>query len=279
LRSYTNSLTAYLFIGFLLLFVGMGALFYNINAALANFEYVLAYILIGMVVFIPILTMKVISEEKKLKTDMLLYSLPLSDTKIIVGKYLALVTIFLIPCVIIGFYPLIFKSFGDVYLLTSYGSLLAFFIMGMALIAIGMFVSSLSENMGFALSITIVLLLFNYYSVTLAEYVSSSSIMTLIFMVVMIILIGFLVHYVTKDFNISIIVGFGLFIGICLLFVFKYEAFEGILPSIMETLSLFNRFYTFVNGVFDLTSIVFYLSVAVFFVFLTVQSFSKRRYN
>ena len=55
--------------------------------------------------------------------------------------------------------------------------------------------------------------------------------------------------------------------------------FEGLLPSIMTNLSLFERFYTFVNGVFDMTGIVYYLSVIAFFLFLSVQSLEKRRYN
>lgn len=57
------------------------------------------------------------------------------------------------------------------------------------------------------------------------------------------------------------------------------EAFEGLLPSIMKKLSLFDRFSTFVNGVFDLTALVFYGSVIVLGLFLTVQSLEKRRYN
>ena len=47
----------------------------------------------------------------------------------------------------------------------------------------------------------------------------------------------------------------------------------------MQSLSLFERFYTFVDGVFDLRSIIFFLSVIAFFLFLTVQSLEKRRYN
>ena len=92
----------------------------------------------------------------------------------ILGKYLALLVVFLIPLVIVAFYPLIFAKFGDVYLLTSYGSLIAFFIMGAALIAIGMFISSLTENLGMAAGICVAVVLFNYYSVSLADYISSS---------------------------------------------------------------------------------------------------------
>ena len=72
--------------------------------------------------------MRVIAEERKQKTDQLLYSLPITTTQVIVGKYLALLVVYMIPLCIVAVYPLIFSQFGDVYLLTSYGSMLAFLI-------------------------------------------------------------------------------------------------------------------------------------------------------
>ena len=134
LRSYCHSLSAYLFCAFLLLFVGVGAMLYNIESAVANFEYVLKFVCIGLTVIISVLTMRVIAEEKKQKTDQLLYSLPLTTSQIVMGKYLAMLTVFLVPLCIVSIYPLIFAQYGDVYLLTAYGSLLAFFIMSAALI-------------------------------------------------------------------------------------------------------------------------------------------------
>lgn len=138
LRSYFHSLTAYVFGAFLLLFIGLGSMLYNIQAAVSNFEFVLNFSSLIFVVIVPILTMRVIAEERKQKTDQLLYALPISTVQVIIGKYLALLILFLIPLAIISIYPLIFSQFGDVYLLTAYGSLLAFFIMGAALIALGM---------------------------------------------------------------------------------------------------------------------------------------------
>ena len=126
--NYFHSLTAYLFSAFLLAFVGFGAMLYNIQSAVANFEYVLGFVCLGFVVIIPILTMRVIAEERKQKTDQLLYSLPLKSSEIILGKYFALLIVFLVPLCMVSIYPLIFSQFCEVYLLTYYGSLLAFFI-------------------------------------------------------------------------------------------------------------------------------------------------------
>ena len=113
LRSYFHSLTAYLFGALLLVFVGIGAMLYNIQAAVSNFEFVLSFCSIVLAVIVPILTMRVIAEERRQKTDQLLYSLPITTVQVIVGKYLALLVVYLIPLCIISFYPLIFAQFGE----------------------------------------------------------------------------------------------------------------------------------------------------------------------
>lgn len=279
LKSYFHSLTAYIFGAFLLAFVGIGAMMYNIQASVSNFEYVLSFSSIIFVIIVPILTMRVIAEERKQKTDQLLYSLPLNTFDVVMGKYLALLVVFLIPLAIICLYPLIFSQFGDVYLLTSYGSILAFFVMGAALLAIGVFISSLTDNQGFAAGIGITVILLNYYSVSLAEYVSSTAMGSAIVLCVFSVILGFVVYHLTKNDTLSYGVVIVLILGICITYRINNSLFEGLIPDIMSKLSLFKRFTTFVNGVFDMNAIVYYLSVIVFFLFLSVQSLEKRRYN
>lgn len=279
LKCYFHSLTAYIFGAFLLAFVGIGAMMYNIQASVSNFEYVLSFSSIIFVIIVPILTMRVIAEERKQKTDQLLYSLPLNTFDVVMGKYLALLVVFLIPLAIICLYPLIFSQFGDVYLLTSYGSILAFFVMGAALLAIGVFISSLTDNQGFAAGISIAVILLNYYSVSLAEYVSSTAMGSAIVLCVFSVILGFVVYHLTKNDTLSYGVVIVLILGICITYRINNSLFEGLIPDIMSKLSLFKRFTTFVNGVFDMNAIVYYLSVIVFFLFLSVQSLEKRRYN
>ena len=279
LRIYFHSLTAYVFGAFLLVFVGIGAMLYNLQAAVSNFEFVLSFSSLVFVVIVPILTMRVIAEERKQKTDQLLYSLPISTTKVVLGKFLALLVVYLIPLCIICLYPLIFSQYGEVYLLTSYGSLIAFFIMGAALIAMGVFVSSLTENQGFAAGIGIAAILLNYFSVSLAEYVSSTAFGTVVAIFVFAALLAWVVHRLTKNEMLSYGVGLGIMAVTLVTFYIDSTVFEGLLPDIMKTLSLFDRFETIVNGVFDMTAIVYFLSVIAFFLFLSVQSLEKRRYN
>ena len=279
LRNYFQSLTAYIFGAFLLVFVGIGAMLYNLQAAVSNFEYVLSFGSMVFVVIVPILTMRVIAEERKQRTDQLLYSLPISTTKVILGKYFALLLVYLLPLCVISFYPLIFSQYGDVYLLTSYGSLLAFFIMGAALIALGVFISSLTDNQGFAAGIGIAVILFNYFSVSLAEYVSATAFGSAIAFFLFAILLGWVTHVLTRNDTLSYGVALGLMAIITISYRLDSDRFEGLLPDLMKKLSLFDRLNTFVNGVFDMTAVVYFLSVIVFFLFLSVQSLEKRRYN
>lgn len=279
LRLYFHSLTAYVFGAFLLAFVGIGAMLYNIQAAVSNFEFVLSFGSLVFVVIVPILTMRVIAEERKQKTDQLLYALPITTTQVILGKYLALLVVYLIPLALISLYPLLFAQFGEVYLPTSYGSILAFFVLGAALIALGVFISSLTDNQGFAAGIGIAAILLNYYSVSLSEYISSTAFGSLAALCVLVVLLAMLVKYLTKNETLAYFGAGGLLVLIMGFYMYDPTKFEGLLPQVMADLSLFERFYVFVNGVFDMTAIVYYLMAIVFFLFLAVQSLEKRRYN
>ena len=279
LRLYFRSLTAYVFGAFLLVTVGIGAMLYNLQAAVSNFEFVLSFSSMVFVVIVPILTMRVIAEERKQKTDQLLYALPLSTTQVVLGKYLSLLLVYLIPLCVIAIYPLIFAQYGEVYLLTSYGSLFAFLLMGGALLAVGMFLSSLTDNQGFAAGMGIAVIALNYFSVSLAEYVSATATGSAIALMVLSALLGWLIRSLTRNETFGYGTGLALMAMTTVFYLMDDAKFEGLLPNMMRKLSLFARLETFVNGVFDLTAVVYFLSVAGLFLFLTVQSLEKRRYN
>ena len=223
--------------------------------------------------------MRIISDERRQKTDQLLYSLPITSADIVLGKFFSLVVVFLIPLALISTYPLIFANYGDVYLPTSYGSLLAFFLMGTAFISMGMFISSLTESQGMAAGICIAFMLLNYFCSSLADYVSNSVLSSVIALGILCAVLGLIVRYMTKSNYAGAIV---FFIGVIAIVAMRFvgsESLENMLPNIMKNLSLYERFKIFVNGIFDMTGIVYYISVVVFFLFLCVQSFEKRRYN
>ena len=142
-----------------------------------------------------------------------------------------------------------------------------------------MFISSLTDNQGLAAGIGIAVILLNYYSVSLSEYVSSTAIGSVVALVVIVLALGALIRYLTKNGDLAYWLCFVVIAGIVVLYIVDSSVFEGLLPDIMTKLSLFERFNTFVNGVFDMTAIVYYLTVIAFFLFLSVQSLEKRRYN
>ncbi len=279
LKGYFHGLTAYVFGAFLLAFVGIGALLYNIQAAVSNFEYVLSFGCIVFVVIVPILTMRVIAEEKKQKTVELMYALPVSTVQVVLGKYLALLAVYAAPMAVICLYPVIFARFGDVYLPTAYGALFAFFLLGAALIAVGMFLSSLTDNQGLAAGLGIAVILLNYYSVSLARFVSATPEGSAMVLCILAFLLALVIRHITKNENLAYGIGIVLVAATVAVFFADSSLFEGLLPGIMEKLSLFERFSAFVNGLFDVTAVVYDLTVIALFLFLTVQSLEKRRYN
>lgn len=278
LSLYYHGLLAYVFGAFLLEFIGIGAMMYNINRAVANFEYALGTFCIGFVALVPILTMRVLAEEKKQKTDQLLSLLPITGVDIVLGKYFAMAVVFVAPMIVACIYPFIFSLYGDVYLPTSCGALFAFICLGLALIAIGMFISSLTESQGMAAGICVVVMLFCYYSASLADYISSTA-FNVAALLVLSALLALIVRKLTRSDAAGLIILVLCVAAVGITWLVSPDSLETLLPDLMNKLSLFERFYTFVNGVFDVTAIVYYASVAVFFLFLCVQSWEKKRYN
>lgn len=140
MRLMWNGLTAYVYGAFFLVAVAIYMMYYNLTAGYANFEYAMAGAAFALIIIIPVITMRIIAEEKKQKTDQLLYSLPVSTTGIVAGKYLAALATAAIPLVIVCAYPLVLSKFGEVYLPTSFGTIFGFLLLAGALMSMGVFV-------------------------------------------------------------------------------------------------------------------------------------------
>ena len=150
LRSYLTSMIGYLFMFFILLLTGIYFSAYQLTSAYPKFETTLSALTFVFLISVPILTMRVLAEERKQKTDQLLLTAPVSVEKIVLGKYLALVTIFAIPMLIVCLYPLLMSKFGTVSFGAAYTAILGFFLLGCANLAIGVFISSLTESFLYA---------------------------------------------------------------------------------------------------------------------------------
>lgn len=279
LSSHFHSLSAYVFGAFLLLFGGVYTMVMNLNNLLSNFEYVMGNMAFIFLIIVPILTMRVLAEERRQKTDQLLYSLPISMSDVVLGKFGALLVMLLIPLAIIALYPVVLSAFGNIYFPTAYGAMLGFFLLGAALIAIGLFISSITESQAVAAGLCFVVMLLNYYISDLATFVASTAFASFSAFAAVVVILALLINMMTKNGMISLIfaaVGEGALLAGYLL---NASAFEGLFPKVMESLSLFDRFYVFVNGVFDLSAVVYFITVIALFLFLSVQSMERRRWN
>lgn len=279
LRMMFSGLTAYVYGAFSLFFVAIYMMVYNLTNAYANFEYALAGASFAFIIMIPILTMRIISEEKKQKTDQLLYSLPISTTQIVIGKFLAVFVTSVIPMCAVVIYPLILKNYGNLYLPTAYGAMFGYIMTAAVLLSIGIFISSITESQAMAAGICFAAMILNYYMVTVAEYATSSAYGSLVAIIAVEIILALLIRHMTRNNVLAEAVGFLAVIGTTALYIYKNEWFQGLFPKILENISVYERFYQFVDGIFDYTNIVYFVSVIVFFLFLTVQSLEKRRYN
>ena len=233
LSLYYHGLLAYVFGAFLLEFIGIGAMMYNINRAVANFEYALGTFCIGFVALVPILTMRVMAEEKKQKTDQLLSLLPITGADIVLGKYFAMAVVFIAPMLVACVYPFIFSLYGDVYLPTSYGALFAFICLGLALIAIGMFISSLTESQGMAVGICVVVMLFCYYSADLADYISSTA-FNVAALLVLSALLALLVRRLTRSDVAGLIILVLCVAAVAITWFVSPDSLQTLLPDLMS---------------------------------------------
>ncbi len=279
LKSYFTGVIGCLFTAFLLCFTGIYVTSINLFGGYASFEYVLSNILIVFLLIVPLLTMRSFAEEKHAKTDQLLYSLPISVSEVVLGKYLAMLTVFAIPVLIMALYPFILSAFGYMAYKSAYLALLGFFMLGAALIALGMFMSSLTESQVIAAVIGFGATLLMYLMNGLSSLISQSGEASFAAFCILALLAVALFYAFTKNIYISAGV-FALLCGINAICYFIFpDAFTGLFPAVLSYLAVFDRFAALTGGIFDIGAIVYLITFAVFFVYLTVQSVEKRRWS
>ena len=114
LRSYFSSVLGWLFIAFMILLTAIFFVVYNLAGGYANVEYALGDVTFIFLIIVPVLTMRIMAEEQRQKTDQLLYTAPVRVTEIVLGKYLALLTILALPMLVVCAYPMILRLYGDI---------------------------------------------------------------------------------------------------------------------------------------------------------------------
>ncbi|EGG83751.1 hypothetical protein HMPREF0992_01546 [Lachnospiraceae bacterium 6_1_63FAA] len=279
LRSYLTSMVGYVFIAFVLLILGIYFTAYNLQYASPDFGATLSSVTFLFLVITPILTMRILAEEKKNRTDQLLLTAPVSVWKVILGKYLSIVTIYAIPVVISAFYPLIMGRYGVISYPMAYVAVIGFFFLGCAQIAVGLFLSSVTESQVIAAVLTFGILFCSYMMDGIESFFSDAAISSMVAFLIIAVVVGIVVYQLTKNIIFSSCVGGVLAIGIAAVYFIKPTVFTGLIQKFLNLFAIANHFDNFVGGIFDVTGIIYMVSVVCIFVFLTVQCIQKHRWS
>lgn len=279
LQSYFTSMTGYVFIAFMTAIIGIYFVILNLMNGAPYFAYSLSSLSFTFLVSVPVLTMRSMSEEMKNKTDQLLLTSPVSVGGIVLGKYLAMVTVFGIVSLLTCACPLIMSLYGGKIQLSDYGSILAFFLMGCAAIALGMFISSLTESQIIACVGTFGVLLVLFLITNITNLMPKQSAASFAGFVLIFLALALGVYSMTKNWMMGGIVGVVLIAGAAGVYFWKPELYSGAFQTIFNSFSLSDRFQNFVYQMFDVSAIVYYISFAAVFVFLTSQAVQKRRWS
>lgn len=278
-KSYFTGMIGYVVIGVMLAFIG---LYYSANCIVygtSDFSIVLYSTTIAMLFVLPALSMRSFADERRNKTDQLLLTSPVTIPQIVLGKYLAQLVIFAVPVLVACVMPLILTAFGTVSLISAYASLLAYFLLGAACIAVGTFISVLTENQIIAYLATFGLLLLSYLMNDIQTLFTTGNTLAFIVFCVILVVAAALVGLVCK----SLTVGCGVFCAGAVLLIVLFQLRPTWLlngfNAVLDALALFAPFDDFVGGMFSVSDIVYYLSVAGLFLFLTGEALERRRWN
>lgn len=279
LKSYLTSMQGYVFMAFIMLVLGIYFTAYNLNYASPDFGTTLNSVTFVFLIITPILTMRILAEEKRNKTDQLLFTSPVPIWKIVFGKYLGMVTIYLIPVVITLFYPLILAKYGTVSYPMTLTAIVGFFFLGCANIAVGLFLSSITESQVIAAVLTFVVLFCSFVMNGIESFFSQTAMTSMLAFAVLAVLIAMVVYQMTKDNILTGITGVVLLGAVVIIYIVKSSLYEGAIQKLLDLLAIANHFDNFVGGILDFSGIVYMLSVICIFIFLTVQSIQKRRWS
>ena len=278
-RSFFTSLLGYIIISAFLFVIGYFFWGYNIMNGLGTLDYTFSGVSIWLTILIPLLTMRSLADENKNKTDQLLITAPISVEKMVFGKYVGTLSVFGIVVVALLFYPLIFIGKGDINYLQMYYAIFGFFLLGAAYVAIGLFISCLTESQLIAAIVTFVVLIASYFMQSLTSIVSSDNKTTWIIVSILIILFALLMYLMIKNTIIASAVGaIGLIVAAILYFVVP-SVYDNVLTSLTTVISIVGPYTSFITGVVELSGIVYYLSIIGIFLFMTIMMIKKKRWS
>jgi ABC-2 type transport system permease protein len=279
LRAYFNSMTGYIFLGFLVIITAIYFALICVSQLNPAYYGVISSTSIMFLILIPTLTMRLFAEEARQKTDQLLFTSPVPLNKIVLGKYTAALLLFLLGMAITAVFPMIIANYGTLPTAQIAGAFLGYILLGAAFIAVGMFISVLTENQIIAAVATFAVLFIFYIMDTIASNMPVDTRSSVIFICVLILLLAFVVYDATKNLAAGVIVAA---IGVVIaggLFIINNLIYDGAITKILLWFSVLSRFSNFEMGVLNLTDIVYYITFSMAFIYMTTNVIEKRRWR
>ena len=262
-----------------LFFLGLYYTNRNLLYASSDFATVLYTMTMILLFLLPAISMRSFAEERKNKTDQLLLTSPVGIPSIVAGKYLAEVAVFALPLAAAVIMPLILTAFGTVSLVAAYSALLGYLLLGAACLAVGTWISALTENQILAYLATFGALLVAYLMNGIQTMFTTGNLLAfVVFMVIVLvaaILVGVSCKRLTAGLTAFCIGAAAVFI----LFLARPAWLLTAFNAVLSALALFDPFQDIVGGMFSIPAIVYYLSVIGLFLFLTGQALERRRWN
>ena len=278
-RSYFTSATGYIFMSFFLIMSGIYFAIMNLMSGNPNYNIVLNSITMILLIGVPIITMRLLSEETKQKTDQLVLTSPLRLSGIVLGKYFAALALFAVTLLITGIQPVIISLFGSLPVGEVLGGYIGYFLLGACFIAIGLFISSLTDNQVVAALVTFATLLLLLLMDGIKQALPKDRTSSIIFVGILVIALAVLIYFSIRNIYVSIGIGMIGFVAMAIAYVLDKTLYDGIMIRFFDWFSLLRRYDSFAMGIFDLSAVIYYVTFAAAFLFLTIQMIEKRRWS
>ncbi|MDR1316095.1 MAG: ABC transporter permease subunit [Spirochaetales bacterium] len=279
IKSYFLSPIGYIYMGFFLLAAGIFFLFSNLFSQSSGFTGFLGSILFIYLFAIPLLTMRLFSEERRQRTDQLLLTSPVTVGEIVLGKFFAAVAVYLMTLLVTLMYVVVIVIFGDLAVWETVGSYIGFAFLGASYIAVGVFISAGTDNQLTAALVTFFSLMMIWLIDPISQSVPADLQSGVISAAALALALCVFIYVNTR--NLYVVIGAALLgaLVITALYFINQDIYLGFIRKFLAWFSLNKRYQNFSMGILKVDSLVYYICFSGLFLFLTVRLIEKRRWN
>lgn len=279
IRNYFNTVIGWGFLGFFVLISAYFFVAQNIVTGSMNYNDTLASSLSMFMILMPVLTMRLFAEEKRQKTDQLLYCSPISVKSIVAGKFISAMILFLIGIIITFLFPVMLNQYGDVDWGLTFTGFLGYFLLGICIISVGIFISAITDNQIIAaitaFAVTFLLLMMD----NIAGSAPITVISSIVFAVIIVAIIAFVIYSSTKNLYVSLIVAVIGCVIVAVLYFINPNFYDGLIINVLGWFSILNRYENFYIGIISVSDVVYYITFTFAFLYLSVNVIEKRRWS